>query len=215
MSNPRRASTSSSSCVASRVERHPACGCCLIRDRLGADGVNMIRGSRCRLGLSFSILRPSAHVASSRKTTSWRPAGIDASVAAKWLIDEEGSEAALRLHVLEYDLVCPDLLFLEIGNVVWRKVRAREIEESDGRAMVAAILEAPVDVEAGATLLPAAWEIAVRYDRSLYDGVYLALSLALDAPLVTADRRLARALRGTDLAERAVDTESLPENQGR
>ncbi|HYO45281.1 MAG TPA: type II toxin-antitoxin system VapC family toxin [Gemmatimonadota bacterium] len=135
---------------------------------------------------------------------------VDASVAAKWLIDEDGSEAALRLRAPEYDLVCPDLLFLEVGNVVWRKVRASEIEESDGRAMVAAILEAPVHIEPAAALLPAAWEIAVRHDRSVYDGVYLALAVALDAPLVTADCRLARALRGTDLAERVVQAENLP-----
>jgi predicted nucleic acid-binding protein len=44
----------------------------------------------------------------------------------------------------------------------------------------------------------------------VYDGVYLALAIALDAPLVTADRRLSRALRGSDLAERVVDVESLP-----
>jgi predicted nucleic acid-binding protein len=135
---------------------------------------------------------------------------VDASVAAKWLIDEEGSEAALRLRAQEYDLVCPDLLFLEVGNVVWRKVRASEVEESDGRAMLATILEAPVHVEPAAALLPAAWEIAVRHDRSVYDGVYLALAVALGVPLVTADRRLARALRGTDLANRVVHAESLP-----
>jgi predicted nucleic acid-binding protein len=135
---------------------------------------------------------------------------VDASVAAKWLIDEEGSGAALRLRAPEYELVCPDLLFLEVGNVVWRKVRASEIEESDGRDMVAAILGAPFHVEPAAALLPAAWEIAVRHDRSVYDGVYLALAVALDAPLVTADRRLARALGGSELAERVVDVESLP-----
>ena len=135
---------------------------------------------------------------------------VDASVAAKWLIDEEGSQAALRLRAPEYDLVCPDLLFLEVGNVVWRKVREAEIEESDGRAMVAAIRAAPFHVEPAVALLPAAWEIAVRHDRSVYDGVYLALAVGLDAPLVTADRRLARALRGSELAERVVDVEDLP-----
>ena len=40
----------------------------------GMTGVNMRRGRRCRLGLSLSILRPSAQVASRRKTTSVRPA---------------------------------------------------------------------------------------------------------------------------------------------
>ena len=134
---------------------------------------------------------------------------VDASVASKWLIDEQGSDASLRLRQSEYELVCPDLLFLEVGNVIWRKVRAREIEEADGRAMVAAILEAPMQVESAVALLPAAWEIAVRHDRSVYDGVYLALAVAFDAPLVTADRRLARALAGSALEERVVSVERL------
>ena len=134
---------------------------------------------------------------------------VDACVAAKWLIDEQGSDASLRLRQSEYELVCPDLLFLEVGNVIWRKVRAREIEEADGRAMVAAILEAPMQVESAVALLPAAWEIAVRHDRSVYDGVYLALAVAFDAPLVTADRRLARALAGSALEERVVSVERL------
>lgn len=134
---------------------------------------------------------------------------VDASVAAKWLFEEDGTEAALRLRGPEYDLVGPDLLFLEVGNVVWRKVRAGEIEAADGRAMVAAILEAPLQVEPSAALLPAAWEIAVGHDRTVYDGVYLALSVALDAPLVTADHRLRRALRGSELAKQILAPEDL------
>ncbi len=134
---------------------------------------------------------------------------VDASVAAKWLIEEPGSDASLQLRASEYELVCPDLLFLEVGNVIWRKVRAGEIEEVDGRVMIAAILDAPMQIESAAALLPAAWEIAVRHDRSVYDGVYLALAVALDAQLVTADRRLARALGGSALEERVVSVDSL------
>ncbi len=136
---------------------------------------------------------------------------VDASVAAKWLFDEPGTDAALGLRTPEFELLCPDLLFLEVGNVIWRKVRAEEVDEADGRAMVAAILEAPLQVESSAGLLPAAWEIAVRHDRSVYDGVYLALAVALDARLVTADRRLARGLASSDLAGRVVDPAGLPD----
>lgn len=135
---------------------------------------------------------------------------VDASVAAKWLIEEEGTAAALRLRSPDYELVCPDLLFLEVGNVVWRKVRSGEVDEQAGRRMVAAILDAPLEVEPAAALLPAAWEIAVRHDRTVYDGVYLALAVALEAPLVTADRRLVRSLRRGDLAARVLDVADFP-----
>lgn len=135
---------------------------------------------------------------------------VDASVAAKWLVDEDGTGAALRLRDAAYDLACPDLLFAEVGNVVWKKVRGGEVDEDAGRGMVAAILRAPLRVEPAAALLPAAWEVAVRHDRSVYDAVYLALALALDAPLVTADRRLVRALSEDDRAPRVIDVDALP-----
>jgi predicted nucleic acid-binding protein len=83
------------------------------------------------------------------------------------------------------------------------------MEAADGRAMVAAILDAPLYVAESTALLPAAWEIAVGHDSTVYDGVYLALSVALDAPLVTADRRLRRALRGSELAKRILAPEDL------
>jgi predicted nucleic acid-binding protein len=135
---------------------------------------------------------------------------VDASVAAKWLIHEEGTGAALRLEDPAWELACPDLLFLEVGNVVWRKVQSGEVDEEAGRRMVAAILDAPLQVEPSAALLPAAWEIAVRHDRTVYDGVYLALAVALDAPLVTADRRLVRGLESADFRGRILDVEDLP-----
>ena len=56
--------------MASKVERHPACGCCLITYRLKASGVNMMRGSRWRLGLSRSIFRAPLQVASRMTTRS-------------------------------------------------------------------------------------------------------------------------------------------------
>lgn len=134
---------------------------------------------------------------------------VDASVAAKWLIEEEGTEAALALKDSGRDLTCPDLLFLEVGNVIWKKVRGGEIEEADGRAMVATLLDAPLSVEASKDLLPAAWEFAVRHDRTVYDGVYLALAVGIDGRLVTADRRLVRSLRGSDLETRIVMVDEL------
>jgi predicted nucleic acid-binding protein len=135
---------------------------------------------------------------------------VDASVAAKWLIPEPLSEAALRLRNRDYALFCPDLLYLEVGNVLWKKVRSGEIREGAARPLLRALLEAPLRAESSVAILPAAWEISVRYARSVYDSLYLALSLALDARLVTADRRFLRALSPTPLADRIVWVEELP-----
>lgn len=45
-----------------------------------------------------------------------------------------------------------------------------------------------------------ALEISMRYDRSFYDSLYLALALEEQLPLITADRKLYNALQGTDLS---------------
>ena len=130
---------------------------------------------------------------------------VDASVAAKWLVREPLSDEALELRGSEHVLYCPDLLFLEVGNVLWKKVRAGEIEERDGRELVSILQDAPLRVEPAVDLLPVAWEIAV-----VYDGVYLALAVALDASLVTADDRVRRAFEGSEMGERFLRLEDLP-----
>jgi predicted nucleic acid-binding protein len=134
---------------------------------------------------------------------------VDASVAAKWLVPEPLTEAALRLRDPRHTLFCPDLLYLEVGNVLWKKVRSEELREETARPMLRALFEAPLRPEPSAAILPGAWEISVQYGRSVYDALYLALSVALDAPLVTADRRLFRALRATRLGRRLVWVEDL------
>ena len=48
---------------------------------------------------------------------------VDASVAVKWLIAEEGSDAAHGLAASGDDLYAPRLMASEIANALWRKAR--------------------------------------------------------------------------------------------
>jgi len=50
-------------------------------------------------------------------------------------------------------------------------------------------------VVASSDLATQAFQLATSLDQSVYDCLYLALVLAIEAPLVTADRQLARAAR--------------------
>ena len=52
---------------------------------------------------------------------------VDASVALKWLVEEEGSEAANRLLQGDHELYAPRLMASEIANALWRKARLGEI----------------------------------------------------------------------------------------
>ena len=61
---------------------------------------------------------------------------IDAGVAVKWLVAEEGSDAADRLLANGDDLYAPRLMASEVANALWRKVRLGEIERSQAGARV-------------------------------------------------------------------------------
>jgi hypothetical protein len=56
---------------------------------------------------------------------------VDASVAIKWVLPEEGHGLALRIQDLyedeKLDLVAPCLLIAEAGNVLWKRVRRGEL----------------------------------------------------------------------------------------
>jgi len=44
---------------------------------------------------------------------------VDASVVIKWFVPEIHSEAARRLLAKAHQYLSPDLLFPEVGNVIW------------------------------------------------------------------------------------------------
>jgi len=56
------------------------------------------------------------------------------------------------------------------------------------------MLERKFPTVSSVDLLPAAFAIAVSFDRTVYDGLYVALTISAKAPLFTADERLANAL---------------------
>ena len=129
---------------------------------------------------------------------------VDASVAVKWLVNEDDSVAADRLLTADYALYAPRLLVSEVGNALWRKVRAGELKPGEVGAMAAAIVEMPLRWAADETICADAARIAVALDRSIYDCLYLALAHRLAGTLVTADRRFSNALAVTEHSHAVV-----------
>jgi len=124
---------------------------------------------------------------------------VDASVVAKWFIPETGTDAALKVLDTAGQLLAPDLIYPECGNVIWKKVVRGELDHQDGRDVLVAILGAPLEVVASRELAVAAYEIAQRFKRSVYDSLYVALAVASDCALVTADEKLVSAFKGSAL----------------
>jgi predicted nucleic acid-binding protein len=119
---------------------------------------------------------------------------IDASVAIKWVVDEDGTEDALALR-RRARLVGPDLLIAECANILWKKVKRRELWKDE--ALVAARLLQGAEIELLPTrsLLGAATRLAVELEHPAYDCLYLALAAENECQFVTADERLVSKIR--------------------
>jgi predicted nucleic acid-binding protein len=126
---------------------------------------------------------------------------VDASVAIKWFIEEDGSieaEALLSSGLL----IAPDLIVAEVCNVGWKAVRAGTMlpdQHDDTASLLGAILDELVPM---ATLARQAAVISRALDHPAYDCFYLALAEQRDARVITADRRLLKRVSATGWAPR-------------
>ena len=134
---------------------------------------------------------------------------VDASVAVKWLVEEEHSDAADRLLDGNHELFAPRLMASEVGNALWRKVRMGELERSRAGALAAAISEMAVRWTEDEEVGPDAVRLSLALDRPVYDCVYLALAHRLGATLVTADVRFVNALAETEHGATVVTLDGL------
>ena len=121
---------------------------------------------------------------------------VDASAAAKWLAPE--AESAQAEALLEHDLFVPDLVFPEVANILSKKQSRGEIDEAVAVAAARWLQHLPWRVVPSATLMPAALALSVRLRHPACDCFYLALAVAQDSAVVTADRRLFERCRQAD-----------------
>jgi predicted nucleic acid-binding protein len=126
---------------------------------------------------------------------------VDACVAAKWLLPAAGEallEQANRLlerHVKrELQLLAPNLIEAEIGNVLWKAVQRNRISRTEAENSLLQFTALAIHILPTSDLLGQALQIAVGCGRSFYDSLYVALALASKTELLTADERLVNAL---------------------
>jgi predicted nucleic acid-binding protein len=134
---------------------------------------------------------------------------VDASVAVKWFVAEEGHINALRLLEQDQVLIAPDLIFSEVGNVFWKKMRRGEATLEQSERACRALPEFLGAVAASASLIVPALHLADRLGHPIYDCIYLACAQEQGAKLVTADKRFMNRIIGADLHYLAIALEGV------
>jgi predicted nucleic acid-binding protein len=126
---------------------------------------------------------------------------LDASVAAKWFLppaqEDLASEALQLLRAFSQGrigLTVPDLFWPEFGNILWKAVKLKRISREVAEHSIDAIEQLGLTTTSSKPLMRAGFGLAVTLGRTVYDGIYVALAVATDTPLVTADERLANVL---------------------
>lgn len=119
---------------------------------------------------------------------------VDASVILKWFSNEEDSDRALILkekHIQrDVLLIVPDLLFLEIANALkYKKDNFEKIQKANKDLWDIGFLIKRINKE----ILDKSIEIALKYNFTIYDSLYIALAQIYETELITADEELAKA----------------------
>ncbi|MGA7729941.1 MAG: type II toxin-antitoxin system VapC family toxin [Chloroflexia bacterium] len=120
----------------------------------------------------------------------------DSSVLIKWFVDEEDSEQAQvlldQIANGDYTLVVPELIYAEVGNIIWKKSSRSALTPTDAQLVADIFIATDLEMEvvSGRTLFIDSLRLAVAHKQSMYDSMYLALSLQEQCPIVTADGKL-------------------------
>lgn len=126
---------------------------------------------------------------------------VDSSVAIKWFVPEPYSTEARRI-LNDYQtgglsLLAPDLINAEVGNIVWKKYRFQGLAAEDAQEIINDFRLLTFLLTSTAELLDEAYRLAVTHQRTVYDALYIALSIRERCHFVTADEKLVNAVKAT------------------
>ena len=117
---------------------------------------------------------------------------LDASVVIDWLIRSSAAQRIeSRIFSRNQSLHAPELLDLEVAQVLRRLVREDTLSTSRAETAIEDLLEIRITRYPHSVLLPRIWQL--RHNLSAYDAAYVVLAERLGATLLTRDARLASA----------------------
>ncbi len=117
---------------------------------------------------------------------------LDASALLEFLLGTpRGEEVGVRLEDMDGRWHAPDLVDLEVTQVLRRWEASGALDPERAQAAVELLVDLPLVRHGARALVPRIW--GLRANLSAYDAAYVALAEGLEAPMLTCDERLARA----------------------
>jgi predicted nucleic acid-binding protein len=126
---------------------------------------------------------------------------FDANVFVRSAV-QRATDARAWLDAVEADELdghVPELVYAEVGSSLLKYVRAGQMTAVDAGTALQIVVALPLRAHRLGELASGALALAVDTGLSAYDCCYAVLAQSLDAPLVTADRRLAAAVPSAEL----------------
>ncbi|HWY56912.1 MAG TPA: type II toxin-antitoxin system VapC family toxin [Terriglobales bacterium] len=125
---------------------------------------------------------------------------LDASAAVDWLLQTAAAQRIeSRIFVRNRSLHAPELLDLEIVQVLRRLVRQGTLSAPRAEAAIQDLLDMRITRYPHSVLLPRIWQL--RHNLSASDAAYVVLAEQLGATLLTRDARVASAAGHTAAVE--------------
>ncbi|MEP9349711.1 type II toxin-antitoxin system VapC family toxin [Xanthobacter sp. KR7-225] len=117
---------------------------------------------------------------------------VDASIAVKWFVKEDDAQDAFRLLKGAKEIRAPQLLFGEVANALWKKVRRGDLTPDVGVGALEVLPGYISTVIVAEDLMGRALRLACAVHHPVYDCLYVEGARHVELPLVTADARLIR-----------------------
>jgi predicted nucleic acid-binding protein len=128
---------------------------------------------------------------------------IDASIAIKWVVEEDGTPEALVLRQ-KAKLIAPDLLVAECANIFWKTVQRGELLKAEARLAARLLRSAEIELLPTRSLFETATRTSIEIDHPAYDCLYLVLAVEKKCQFVTAFLRKLHQRRQHTLRDRVI-----------
>lgn len=120
---------------------------------------------------------------------------LDNSVVCGWLLENQSTpySEAIAQRLQTSRAMAPAILLAEYTNVLRTACKRQKLVAAQAQHMLALLAQLPIDIDTTAPKPAQVFDLALRYDLTSYDALYLDLALRQSLPIATQDRALANA----------------------